>query len=122
MTELSSEPLVTPAPPKTNPQLAGLVLAALGILTYGATSPYGLILSVEWLRDTNRDWMLRKFDWLGVILGVPGTLYFMNFSYTMGNYAPGGQSFGTLIWLNWAGVFLTMLLRRKRLLGPIPLD
>lgn len=35
-------------------RLAGLVMALLGPLTYGTTSPFGLLLSAEKLREPGR--------------------------------------------------------------------
>ena len=58
-------------------QLAGLVLALLGLPTWGATSPFGLVLCVEWLLDPQRPAHLRRWDAAGAVLAVPGVLFFV---------------------------------------------
>lgn len=98
---------------KQRGQLAGTVLALLGIVTYGATSQFGLVLSLEWIRDPRRDSDFRLFDWMGVIVGLPGTMYFLYFTAMMFDYAPGGQSFGSLLLGYWAMFGLWIMYRRR---------
>jgi hypothetical protein len=94
-------------------QLAGLVLAVLGVLTYGATSPFGLVLCAEWIRDPARSLRLRVWDWVGLILAIPGTAFFLWLSVSMFDYAPGGASFGAMVAGYWVA-FLVWLLVRMR--------
>lgn len=82
-------------------QLAGLVLSLLGVLTYGATSPFGLVLCVEWLIDPRRPAPLRRWDAVGALLAAPGVLFFAWLSVAMFDYAPGGKSMGVLIAAYW---------------------
>lgn len=94
-------------------QLAGLVLALLGALTYGATSPFGLVLCAEWLCDPRRERNLRHWDWVGLVLAVPGTAYFVWLSVALFDYAPGGTSFAGMIAAYWVGFGVWLLVRSR---------
>jgi drug/metabolite transporter superfamily protein YnfA len=98
---------------KRNPQLAGLVLALLGLVTYGATSPFGLVLSAEWLADPARPRTLRRWDWLGAGLALPGTAYFVLLSVQLRAYAPGGTSVTPMIVGYWAGFAVWLWVRSR---------
>lgn len=56
------------------PRLAGLVLAVIGVFSFGSTSPFAAVLCLEWLRDPARRPDLKKWDLLGLILSVPGSV------------------------------------------------
>ena len=58
--------------PKPRSQLAGLVLALLGVVTYGATSAFGMVLCLEWLYDPKRALQLRQWDLIGFVLVPQG--------------------------------------------------
>lgn len=73
---------------KEGERLAGLVLALLGAITYGATSPFGLVLCGEWLCDPNRARGLRRWDWVGLVLAIPGTAFFIWLSVGLFDNAP----------------------------------
>jgi threonine/homoserine efflux transporter RhtA len=94
-------------------RLAGLMLALIGVFTYGSTSPFGLVLCCEWLCDPNRTRSLRRWDWLGLVLAMPGTLFFVVLSVGLFTYAPGGFSFAGMIGGYWLG-FLIWSRRRSR--------
>jgi hypothetical protein len=68
-------------------KLAGFVLAVLGVITYGTTSPFGLMLSAEKMGWRNRSPGLRTADWVGVVLGGLGTLFLPVFLVGMWNYS-----------------------------------
>jgi hypothetical protein len=90
-----------------------LVLAVVGALTYGATSAFGLVLCAEWLRDPDRPPPLRQWDWIGLILAVPGTAYFLLLSVGLFTYSPGGTSFTPLITGYWVGFGVWLLVRSR---------
>ncbi len=98
---------------KRNPRLAGLVLALLGLATYGATSPFGLVLSAEWLADPTRPRPLRRWDWLGGGLALPGTAYFLLLSVKMRDYAPGGTSVAPMLVSYWGGFAVWLWFRSR---------
>lgn len=103
------------ASPSRNPRLAGLVLALLGAITYGATSAFGLVLCVEWLRDPSRPAHLRRWDWVGLVLAIPGVAFFVWLSISLFDYAPGGTSFAAMIAGYWAFFLAWAFFRRRRL-------
>jgi len=99
--------------PKGGAKLAGVVLALLGLLTYGATSAFGFVLCAEWLRDPARPPQLRRWDWIGLVLAVPGVPYIILMSVALFDYAPGGSSFAPLIAGYWAGFAVWLLVRSR---------
>ena len=99
--------------PKGGARLAGLVLAVLGALTYGATSAFGLVLCAEWLCDPSRPRGLRRWDWVGLALAVPGVAFFLWLSVGLFDYAPGGKSFAPLITGYWTGFGVWLLVRSR---------
>jgi len=92
-------------------RLAGLVLAGLGVLTYGGTSAFGLVLCVEWLCDPNRARRLRLWDWVGLVLAVPGAAFFILFSIGLFDYAPGGTIGPIPVY--WVGFGVWLLVRSR---------
>ena len=46
-------------------QLAGFVLSAIGVCSFGSTSPYAAVLCLEWLLDPQRNPKSRIFDRIG---------------------------------------------------------
>ncbi len=92
---------------------AGLVLAVLGAVTYGATSAFGLVLCAEWLCDPDRDERSRRWDWVGAGLAVPGLLFFAALTVGMGGYAPGGTPVAPLLAGYWAGFGVWLLVRSR---------
>jgi hypothetical protein len=68
-------------------RLAGLVMGVLGTLTYGTTSPFGLMLSAEKMWETDRNRTLRVCDWIGIVLSVPGCLFLPFFLVSMWGYS-----------------------------------
>jgi hypothetical protein len=99
--ELGRRDAVTDPTAKPPAQLAGLVLALLGALTYGATSAFGLVLCAEWLLDPRRPDHLRRWDAIGALLAVPGVLFFAWLSVAMFDYSPAGKSMGVLVSAYW---------------------
>lgn len=89
-------------------QLAGLVLALLGLPTWGATSPFGLVLCVEWLLDPRRPAHLRRWDAVGAVLAVPGVLFFVWLSAVMLDHPAGG-----LVAAYWLGFAWWLTLRAR---------
>lgn len=94
-------------------RLAGLVLAVLGVVTYGSTSAFGLVLCVEWLWDRSRKPSLRRWDWVGCVLAVPGTAFFLWVSMGLFGYAPGGTNFAAMITAYWVGFGVWLLVRAR---------
>ena len=92
-------------------KLAGLVLGLLTPVTYGATGPWALVLSVEWLTDrvchrpTPHD---ASADWIGCVLGAAGSAYFALLSIGLWTYHLGDMWLmirlywiAFFVWLNW---------------------
>lgn len=85
---------------------AGLVLGLLSALTYGATGPWAVVLSAEWLADracgrqTPHD---TSADWVGLLSGAAGTAYFVALSVGLWDYSLG--DFWLLIRLYWVAFF-----------------
>lgn len=104
--------------PTGEARLAGLVLALLGVLTYGATSAFGLVLCAEWLRDPARPASLRTWDRVGLVFAVPGVAYFVWLSVALFDYAPGGVSFAPMIVTYWVGFVVWLLARLLLRKGP----
>lgn len=98
---------------KEKAQLAGLVLGLLGCFTYGSTSPFGLVLNGEWIRDPDRRASLRGFDIFGLVLCIPGRLFFLYFSVAMFTYSPGGNGFAPMILIYWLAFAIWLLIRKK---------
>lgn len=92
-------------------KLAGLVLGLLAPLTYGATGPWAVVLSAEWLGDRVCGRSAPHgvtADWVGFLLGAGGAAYFVAVSISLWNYSLG--DFWLMIrlywivffaWLNW---------------------
>lgn len=100
--------------PKGGVRLAGLVLALLGALTWGATSPFGLVLCWEWLRDPSRTRGLRRWDWVGLVIAAPGTAFFVFLSVALSDYFPGEVvNFAMLIAGYWVGFGVWLLVRSR---------
>ena len=105
-----------PAPGGERPEhtrQAGLVLALLGPLVYGSTSPFALVLSAEWLRDPNRPPRLRGRDRLGVLLALPGTALFVLVCVAMWDYPLGRPVMAPLIAVYWLGFGMWLLVRSR---------
>jgi len=97
--------------PKARSQLAGLVLALLGLLTYGATSAFGLVLCLEWLYDPSRSRKLREWDLIGFYLSIPGVLFFVWLSVEHFEYPPRGRSLTGMIVAYWGGFAIWLWFR-----------
>lgn len=94
-----------------DPKLADLVLAILGALTMGATSPFALVLSLEWLFDPSRIGWPRRLDWIALVLSIPGTAFFVWLSIGLFDYAPGGASFALMLSSYWLAFAIWLLVR-----------
>jgi hypothetical protein len=68
-------------------RLAGFVMGVLGAMTYGTTSPFGLMLSAEKMWEKGRGPGLRMCDWIGIVLSVPGCFYLPFFLIAMWDYS-----------------------------------
>lgn len=95
-------------------RLAGVVMAMLGFFTYATTSPFGFVLSLEKLFESNRSPGLKSLDRGGVIFGGAGTPILPAVLYGMWTYSLIGP---------WPVVYyLTFLaawvLYRKRFVWP----
>lgn len=94
-------------------KLAGVVLAFLGFVTYGATSPFALVLCIEWLKDSRPAPHHRLWDWIGLVLAVPGTAIFVWMSVGFFDYAPGGMDFAWMIIAYWLSFLIWLVLRAR---------
>lgn len=65
---------------------AGLVLGLLVIPTWGATGPWALVLSGEWLFDRRRPHPVFN-DIVGASLGAGGTVYFTFLTVALWGYS-----------------------------------
>lgn len=101
------------APAPGHDRQAGLVLALLGPLVYGSTSPFALVLCVEWLLDPARPARLRWRDRLGVFLALPGAVVFVLVCVAMWGYPLGEPLMARLI-VAYGCVFGVWLLVRSR--------
>lgn len=77
-------------------RLAGLVMAILGVITYGTTSPFGVMLCAEKMYEKDRPKGLRICDWIGLILSVPGCFVVPVFLHFVWNYSILGPTPATL--------------------------
>ena len=94
-------------------KLAGLVLGLMGCFSYGATSPFGLVLNAEWIRDPDRRTELRSWDIFGLVLCIPGTAYFLFFTIALFDYSPGGGGFGPMLSIYWIAFVIWLGVRLK---------
>jgi hypothetical protein len=99
--------------PGKNSQLAGFVLAVVGLFTYGSTGPFAFVLCLEWVCNPDRPRNLKRLDWVGLVLSVPESLFFAYLSIGLFTYAPGGNSFAPMIVAYW-GSFTGWVLWRFR--------
>ena len=94
------------------PRLAGLVMSLLGCSTYCATSPFGLVLSVEKLLEPGRPRRYRARDWLGAGLGFVGWLTLPLWLFGAWTLRPAGPVVVLLYlaflvgWLAWRATFV----------------
>ena len=99
-------------PKKPPRQLAGFVLGLLGLVTWGATCSWGLVLNVEWLRNPKRRHD-RFFDLVGLVLCLPGTIAFAALSVGMLTYTIMGAAFPVTILIYWGAWFVWVMRRQK---------
>ena len=99
-------------PKKPSRQLAGFVLGLLGLMTYGATCPWGLVLNVEWLRNPKRRHD-RFFDLVGLMFCLPGTIFFAVVSVGMLTYTIAGAGFNAMVPIYWIAWFWWVMKRQK---------
>lgn len=102
--------------PREPDKLAGFVLAMLGLVMFGSTSPFGLVLCWEWLRDPTRRADLRRFDAVGFVLAIPGAAFWAYLSYWFSLYYMGGtpEPFALYWWVfaSWTVVRWRRIFRR----------
>lgn len=99
-------------PQKQSRQLAGFVLGLLGLVTWGATCPWGLVLNVEWLRNPVRRHD-RFFDLVGLVFCVPGAIAFAVLSVAMLADGAAMGAFPTMVLLYWGAWFVWVARRQK---------
>lgn len=98
------------------PRMAGLVLAVAGPFTHGSTSPFAFVLCAEWLLDPSRAARRRRWDWVGLVLSIPGIAWFALMSVAMWFYDPignGTYAVRPLIAGYWCGFGGWLLIRSQ---------
>lgn len=97
--ESSADPLLVA---RSRPRLAGLVMAVVGLFTFGLFSPFGLVLSAEKFWEPGRSRTLRVCDIVGVVLAWIGNIYLPYFLYA------AWMSSGPEVTSDWVVIHLTV--------------
>ncbi len=108
-------PAVTDSRPPAKEKLAGFVLGILVFCSHGATGPWAVVLSAEWMADRRRCPHPARYDRIGLALGAVGAAYFVFVSVGMWGYMGGGMD--PLIrayWIAFPVWLLTRALTRWR--------